>query len=233
MEKDPKDHLCVSLEGLDPGQCWDLFSALAPEIKWIKVHDLLDRRWEGVDMLRYISRYHHLFVDMKIDDTPRTVFERVTRLVERGASHISVHISAGMESLRAAQEAARGRAHIIGITVLTSQSDEECEFNFGGPRKEVVPRFAGRAETLGLYGFTASGPDLPYVSKIDPTMKRIVPGIRRPGEDRGGHAQTMTPTEAIKAGGDLLVVGRSITHASDPRTACQTYLSEIKSALSA
>jgi orotidine-5'-phosphate decarboxylase len=43
-------------------------------------------------------------------------------------------------------------------------------------------------------------------------------------------ARTATPTEAIKAGADFLVVGRPITAAPEPRAAAQSIVDEIAAA---
>ncbi len=44
----------------------------------------------------------------------------------------------------------------------------------------------------------------------------------------GDQARTATPTEAVAAGADLLVVGRPVTGVADPRGAALALLEEIR-----
>jgi orotidine-5'-phosphate decarboxylase len=63
----------------------------------------------------------------------------------------------------------------------------------------------------------------------------VTPGVRPKENDGAGakhddQARTATPTEAIKAGADYIVVGRPILAAEDPRAAAQSIVDEIAAA---
>jgi orotidine-5'-phosphate decarboxylase len=64
----------------------------------------------------------------------------------------------------------------------------------------------------------------------------VTPGVRPKDKDSASatknddQARTATPTEAIKAGADFLVVGRPILAAPDPRAAAQAIVDEIAAA---
>jgi orotidine-5'-phosphate decarboxylase len=60
----------------------------------------------------------------------------------------------------------------------------------------------------------------------------VTPGIR-PVDNRseGDQKRIMTPTAAIQAGADYLVVGRPIRDAADPRAAALAIQAEIEKAL--
>jgi orotidine-5'-phosphate decarboxylase len=63
-----------------------------------------------------------------------------------------------------------------------------------------------------------------------PRFLTIVPGIRPASAARGDQARVATPTQAIRAGADYLVVGRPITAARDPRAAAEAILQELSAA---
>jgi orotidine-5'-phosphate decarboxylase len=47
----------------------------------------------------------------------------------------------------------------------------------------------------------------------------VCPGVRPTWAEKGDQQRTLTPTEAISAGADYLVIGRPITAAPDPQAA--------------
>jgi len=59
----------------------------------------------------------------------------------------------------------------------------------------------------------------------------VTPGIRLAGGVAGDQARVMTPGKAIAAGADMLVVGRPITEAADPRAAASAFIAEIEASL--
>jgi len=59
------------------------------------------------------------------------------------------------------------------------------------------------------------------------------PGIRPAGSERADQRRVATPGDAIRAGADLLVVGRPITAATDPVVAALSVSREFEGAVSA
>ncbi|HKV45089.1 MAG TPA: orotidine 5'-phosphate decarboxylase / HUMPS family protein, partial [bacterium] len=55
----------------------------------------------------------------------------------------------------------------------------------------------------------------------------VCPGIRPTGTTPDDQRRVLTPREAIRAGADMLVVGRPITRAIDPRGAVEAVVREI------
>jgi orotidine-5'-phosphate decarboxylase len=103
-------------------------------------------------------------------------------------------------------------------------------------------KLAKLAKAAGVDGVVASVQEARAIRKACSRDFLIVtPGVRpatksEDGTKSGGsaaksdQARTATPTEAIKAGADFLVVGRPITAAPDPRAAAQSIVDEIASA---
>jgi len=56
-------------------------------------------------------------------------------------------------------------------------------------------------------------------AELGPDFKLIVPGIRPQGSATQDQKRVMTPEDAQAAGADVLVIGRPITGADDPRQA--------------
>ena len=61
-------------------------------------------------------------------------------------------------------------------------------------------------------------------------MVLVTPGIRPVGAESGDQKRIVTPSAAIAAGADYMVVGRPIIAASDPRAAAEAILAEIAAA---
>jgi orotidine-5'-phosphate decarboxylase len=57
--------------------------------------------------------------------------------------------------------------------------------------------------------------------------------VRPAGEGVDDHARATTPTQAISAGADYLVIGRPVRDASDPAAAAAEILTEMQAAFDA
>ena len=60
------------------------------------------------------------------------------------------------------------------------------------------------------------------------TFLTVTPGIRPEGSDLGDQHRVMTPSEAISAGSDYLVMGRPITGADNPSAVITSILDRLK-----
>ena len=56
----------------------------------------------------------------------------------------------------------------------------------------------------------------------------VIPGIRPGGASVGDQKRVATPSAALAAGADYLVIGRPITQAPDPTAAAAAVLDEIR-----
>ena len=57
----------------------------------------------------------------------------------------------------------------------------------------------------------------------------VCPGVRPSWAQTGDQQRVMTPTQALKAGADYLVIGRPITMANDPVMAWNRIIDEVSS----
>jgi orotidine-5'-phosphate decarboxylase len=173
-----------------------------------------------------------VFLDYKWQDIEETMKTAVKRAAQAGIDFLTVHPVGG--TLNAAI-AGRGNSKlkILCVTVLTSMDAEDIrEMGFPCNVEELVLARATKALNAGCDGVIASAQEATMIRKQTNNKLMIVtPGIRPEGSVRGDQKRTATPTEAIHAGADYLVIGRPITSASDPRQAANSIISEIASAL--
>lgn len=197
----------------------ELFTGAGPRI----VTDLRDR---GLDV----------FLDLKLHDIPHTVSRAVSAGAGIGARLLTVHAVGGATMIRAAREAAEASGtRILAVTVLTSMASGELSAARGaaaGPREEVA-RLATLAWEAGAHGMVASAAEAALLrSLLGPDALIVTPGIRLAGDDVHDQARVTTPGDAVRAGADVLVVGRSVTGAPDPREALERIRAEMDRALS-
>ena len=161
-----------------------------------------------------------VFLDLKLHDIPVTVAGAARAVARLRPSLLTVHAAAGAAAIRAAVDAAPD-AKIVAVTVLTSLSGADLsEIGLAGPVSDAVRRLAGMAVTAGARGLVCSPQEVTAVrAEVGPEITLITPGVRPAGTDAHDQARIATPEEALRAGADLLVIGRPITGAADPGAA--------------
>jgi orotidine-5'-phosphate decarboxylase len=185
-----------------------------------------------------------IFLDLKFHDIPNTVAGAVlscaamtgVQLVNAHALGGSAMVHAAAQAISAGQPMGADRPRLLAVTILTSMDQKAIrEVGIGGPPKERVVKLAKLAKTAGADGVVASVQEARAIRKACGRDFLIVtPGVR-PNDKAGAaksddQARTATPTEAIRAGADFLVVGRPILAAADPRGATQAIVDEIAAA---
>lgn len=222
----PSDRVIVALDNMDWTRAGDVMDEVGSFVGMGKANSLaLDYGWiRAVDQLDGWGV--RTMADPKLNDIPKTVELGAQAITAAGATLITVHISAGVEALKAAvagREAALDarpdlrREHlggILGITVLTSLKDEACVAVFGDEPYIVVKDFAKMAVDAGVDGIVCSPREVAAIRANPETadLLLVVPGItpqwanQAPDQSRVG-----TPHQAILDGADFIVVGRAIT----------------------
>ena len=190
-----------------------------PGFTWAKLGPVLYVR-EGPALVReFAARGVQVFLDLKWHDIPSTVAGAVAAARDLGVRLATVHCLGGAAMLEAAARAA-GDLPLVGVTVLTSHDVPGLTVLLGRPVTDMgteAGRLARLAAAAGLRGVVASGHEIAMVRRAfsrDPWI--VVPGVRRPGESSADQSRTIAPAAAVGGGATHLVVGRSITHASDP-----------------
>jgi orotidine-5'-phosphate decarboxylase len=184
-----------------------------------------------------------IFLDLKFHDIPNTVAGAILSCAAMpGVQLVNVHALGGQAMLQAAAQAISAtqpmgadRPRLLAVTILTSMDQKTMrEVGLSGTSQARVLKLAQLAKKAGADGVVASVKEARAIRKACGRDFLIVtPGVR-PKEKSGAkdddQARTATPSEAIRAGADFLVVGRPILAAPDPRAATQSIVDEITAA---
>jgi orotidine-5'-phosphate decarboxylase len=185
---------------------------------------------------RLVDRGCRVFLDLKLHDIPATVAHATEAALKSGARYLTVHVSAGSEALRAAAKVVHGSdLQLLGVTLLTSMDETTlAEIGLRGPSPDAVVRLAKVAVDAGLSGLVCSPVECELIrAQLGDDLLLVTPGIRPSGSDRGDQKRLATPSHAIASGADILVVGRPIRDAADPKAAALSVLREIEAAATA
>lgn len=183
----------------------------------------------GLDLAKALAASgRKVFLDLKLHDIPNTIEKGVGQIATMGMTFLTVH--AYPQTLQAAAKGAAGsQLGVLGVSVMTSMDDGDlARAGYGMGVQDLVVRRARQTYEAGCKGLICSATDLTNVrAAVGQGLTLITPGIRPAGSDVGDQKRVMTPSEAIHAGADHLVIGRPITAASDMRAAMQAILAEI------
>lgn len=168
-----------------------------------------------------------IFLDLKLHDIPNTVAGGIRAVLPLCPAIVNVHTAGGAAMMRAAADAAKeageSRPLVIGVTMLTSlDASDLADTGVTGSPADHVRRLANLAAASGLDGVVCSAHEIEVLRRdLGKDFKLIVPGIRPAGSDVADQKRVMTPAQALARGADVLVIGRPITGAGDPRAAAE------------
>src|SRR5512145_835693 len=170
-----------------------------------------------------------VFLDLKLHDIPNTVEGAARSAAESGAALLTVHASGGPEMVRAAVRGAAGKVRILAVTVLTSLDAAALErIGLRGPPEAAVVRLARLAVDAGAGGLVCSPHEVAAVrAAVGPGPLLVVPGVRPAGAAVGDQARVATPETAVRAGADVIVLGRPLRDAADPAAAARAIAASI------
>ena len=161
-----------------------------------------------------------VFLDLKLHDIPNTVAKTVQALAPLKPAILTVHAAGGHEMLQEAKRAAPAGTKIVAVTLLTSLDSSDLE-DLGIQRSpaDQVTRLTWIARDAGIDGIVCSGAEVAEARAAWTNGFFVVPGIRPQGSAIGDQKRVVTPARALEDGASVLVIGRPITGADDPRRA--------------
>ena len=223
------EKIIVALDVATSKEALKLVSLLADDVGFFKI-GLQSFTANGLAPIRAISFLGpKVFLDLKLHDIPNTVAKAVEAAGKLGVKMLTIHLSGGSEMIRAAVAARRDDMLLLGVTVLTSSTDETlAETGVDGKTGEHVLRLAQLGVANGIDGIVASPHEARMLrAEFGDQIKIVTPGIRPTGSAPGDQKRFATPREAIEAGADYLVIGRPIIAAADPKAAVQQVVAEL------
>ena len=205
---------------LDPAQCRvkvgkELFTRCGPSI---------------VEALQ--AKGFDVFLDLKFHDIPNTTAMAVKAAAEMGVWMVNVHCSGGLRMMAACRneldKLSGAKPLLIGVTVLTSMEREDLS-GIGldvEPQTQVL-RLARLAQQAGMDGLVCSAQEASVLKVAHPQLQLVTPGIRPAGSAEDDQRRILTPSQALQAGSDYLVIGRPISQAANPQQALAAVLAEL------
>jgi orotidine-5'-phosphate decarboxylase len=232
-----RNPILVALDVPTPEEALKLVEQLAPVCGGFKVGSELFTS-AGPDIVRCIRALGApVFLDLKLHDIPNTVSKAVAAAVRLDIQMLTVHVSGGMEMLKAAEQVAQDSAWrlghapplLLGVTILTSlDSNALSEIGFDPNVTRQVRRLANMANKAGLRGLVCSAQEVAELRQMLPASTQIVtPGIRVETAEGDDQKRTLTPREALTMGANWLVIGRPIYAAENPRAAAERILASL------
>ncbi|MDN6318173.1 MAG: orotidine-5'-phosphate decarboxylase [Marinobacter sp.] len=225
ISNDPK--IIVALDFPAENPALELADKLDPAKCRLKVGKELFTR-SGPQLVESLQkRGFEVFLDLKFHDIPNTASAAVAAAADLGVWMVNVHASGGEKMMLACRERldifGADKPLLIAVTVLTSMgADDLAGIGISGSPEAQVSRLATLTRNCGLDGVVCSAQEAPKLkTEQGSSFKLVTPGIRPLTADKGDQQRIMTPSDALKAGSDYLVVGRPITQAPDPLAALE------------
>ena len=189
---------------------------LNPDLCRLKIGKELFTKYGLEIVFKIQKKGFEIFLDLKFHDIPTTVYKACISAFSLNVWMINIHLSGGLNMVEAAMRArldCESSSKLIGVTVLTSLSDEDCLSIYGCSRENELLRLKDIALKANIDGFVCSPYDISVLK--DSTKIYVTPGIRF-GDDKHDHHKAAGPKEALSLGSHYLVIGRSVTGNANP-----------------
>ena len=225
--------ICVALDTPDVAKAVALARAVKPHVGMMKIGMEFFYAQGAKGYEAVAAQGVPIFLDLKLHDIPNTVAQGLSSLLKLSPAPaiLNVHCSGGFDMMKAAKDAVGDKAKLIGVTILTSLSNENIWAAGFDARKtdEHALNLAKLAEEAGLDGVVCSPLDLAAIRTALPRkFLTVVPGIRPVDAAVHDQKRIATPKTAVASGANVLVIGRAITAAADPAAAAAAIFESLK-----
>ena len=224
-----QDKIIVALDVATKEKALELVQELRDQISFFKIGLQLYTA-EGPEIVQAVlAAGVKVWLDLKLYDIPNTVARAVESASHLGVHMLTIHLSGGSDMIRAATGARTNDMMILGVSVLTSATEQTLR-ETGIPEKidDHVLRLARLGVEAGIDGVVASPHEIKKLrGEFGNKIKIAVQGIRPTWAEPGDQKRFMTPRDALEAGADYIGIGRPITAHRNPREAVAKILDEL------
>ena len=224
----PNERIVVALDVADLDEARKLVAKLGDSVGVYKIGLELIYRG-GLGFAEELAKEgRRVFLDAKLLDIEATVERATAAIANTGAQFLTIHAT----DRKTLDSAVRGRGDsalkLLGVTVLTNLDRSDLsEQGIEMPPLALVQERARLAQDAGFDGIVASGKEAAALHERLRNFLIVTPGIRPAGTDAQDQTRVVTPSDAVAAGADYLVIGRPITRADNPRAAAEAIAAEI------
>lgn len=171
-----------------------------------------------------------IFADLKMWNGRRTMESVVSSLSFVGTAYTNVYAHAGEDFLKEVVEVAgeTGDMKVLGLTVLTHYTDQDCQRIYGRSLRDSVRTLAETVHKGGCQGVILPGTSLDIVADLP--LEKMVPAVRPKWYGLTGdnyQEQEIYIGDAIKAGADLTVCSSPIRKSKNRKEALVRTLDEM------
>jgi orotidine-5'-phosphate decarboxylase len=226
-----RNPLCVALDVDTKEQALKLADMLKDITGGFKLGPRLIHRY-GAELSLEIAKRAPLFVDCKFFDISSTMLAAIQAAFDSGASLVTIHALSGPEAMTKVSELEKKLNQIrpfriLVVTILTSWDQSSFTENFKQQKiSEHVLALAKAAQQSGLNSLVCSPQELALLAGKG--LFLVTPGIRSAKDAADDQKRTMTASDAISQGANIVVVGRPIIQAADPLEAAKEILLQLK-----
>lgn len=173
----------------------------------------------GLDVMAQLAEFKPVIADFKIADIPYTSSIISQLAFKAGASAVIVHGFTGSDTVSAVIDSGKPfKGEVYVVSELSSKGGKEYF-------PAVADKIVEMAMDLGCNGIIAPATRVERIAhyrKMSEELTIIAPGIGA----QGGKIE-----EAVKAGADFIILGRSIYRSADPQGAAKDNVDRIKQVL--
>ncbi len=198
----------------------------------------------GMDAVSMVKKHGaKVFFDGKFNDIPNTVAKASAALLKKGVDFFDINAAGGSKMMTTTSRLCRETAKKLGIpkptilavTMLSSfgQKTLSEELSIKDNIEQYGIHLAKIAKESEIDGVIASASEAAIIRKeLGEDFLIMCPAVRPSWSVVNDQLRAVSPSEAIRAGVDYLIIGRPITSHDDPVAAAKLIVNEIDDALS-